>query len=83
MGLRGVDVRPAIHPAIRLPVSDWCVVTEGALRSTRLLGPFSELVAAADVSDPFVLNWVNLLSFLLSGQKADATIAAEIVSPRT
>lgn len=30
------------------------------------------------VSDPFILNWMNLLSFLLSGLPADGTIAAEV-----
>ena len=35
---------------------------------------------AAGVRDPFVRNWVDLLSFLLSGLKADGTLAAEVVS---
>ncbi len=30
------------------------------------------------VSDPFILNWLDLLSFLLSGLPADGTIGAEV-----
>ncbi|CAI6008593.1 unnamed protein product [Closterium sp. NIES-65] len=42
-------------------------------------GPFSSLANSVGVKHPFVRNWIDLLSFLLSGQKADATIAAEVV----
>ena len=51
----------------------------GIIGSTKLLRPFSELVESAGVTDPFILQWVDLLSFLLSGIKADGTLAAEIV----
>ena len=30
------------------------------------------------ITDPFVLNWLDLLCFLLSGLPADGTIAAEV-----
>lgn len=46
----------------------------------KLLGPFSKLVDSLGIQDPFVRNWVDLLSFLLSGLKADGTLAAEVVS---
>lgn len=45
----------------------------------KLLGSFESLVEAAGVRDPFVRNWIDLLSFLLSGLKADGTLAAEVV----
>eukprot|EP00897_Mesotaenium_endlicherianum_P006473 jgi/Mesen1/5854/ME000298S05133 len=51
----------------------------GAMGASKLLGPFSALADDAGVTDPFVRNWIDLLSFLLSGMKADATLAAEIV----
>ncbi|CAI5501439.1 unnamed protein product [Closterium sp. Naga37s-1] len=50
-----------------------------ALNASKLLGPFSSLADSVGVKHPFVRNWIDLLSFLLSGQKADATIAAEVV----
>ncbi len=53
----------------------------GAMRASKLLGPFSELVDSLGVQNSFVRNWIDLLSFLLSGLKADGTLAAEIVSP--
>jgi hypothetical protein len=46
----------------------------------KLLGPFSELVDSLEIRNAFVRNWVDLLSFLLSGVKADGTLAAEVVS---
>lgn len=45
----------------------------------KLLGPFSELVDSLEIRNAFVRNWVDLLSFLLSGVKADGTLAAEVV----
>jgi hypothetical protein len=51
------------------------------MRASKLLGPFSELVDSLGVQNSFVRNWIDLLSFLLSGLKADGTLAAEIVSP--
>ncbi|CAI5932716.1 unnamed protein product [Closterium sp. NIES-65] len=50
-----------------------------ALNASKLMGPFSSLANSVGVKHPFVRNWIDLLSFLLSGQKADATIAAEVV----
>lgn len=52
----------------------------GAMRASKLLGPFSELVDSLGIQNSFVRNWIDLLSFLLSGLKADGTLAAEIVS---
>ncbi|KAL4428146.1 hypothetical protein ABPG75_002235 [Micractinium tetrahymenae] len=44
----------------------------------QLTGPFSKLLDAAGIRDPFTRNWLDLLSFLLSGLPADGTIAAEV-----
>jgi phytoene dehydrogenase-like protein len=43
----------------------------------QLTGPFSQ-IADAVVVDPFIRNWLDLLSFLLSGLPASGTIAAEV-----
>ncbi|BDA51137.1 Prolycopene isomerase, chloroplastic [Coccomyxa sp. Obi] len=43
----------------------------------RLVGPFSNVVDGV-VRDEFVRNWLDLLSFLLSGLPANGTIAAEV-----
>jgi hypothetical protein len=53
---------------------------QGAMGAGKLLGPFSEIVDSLNIKDPFVRNWVDLLSFLLSGVTADGTLAAEVVS---
>lgn len=42
----------------------------------KLTGPFSKIVEDAGVRDPFILNWLDLLCFLLSGLPASGTIAA-------
>ena len=52
---------------------------QGFMGAGRLLGPFSELVDSLEIRNAFVRNWVDLLSFLLSGVKADGTLAAEVV----
>ncbi|XP_024520535.1 prolycopene isomerase, chloroplastic isoform X2 [Selaginella moellendorffii] len=52
---------------------------KGALNASRLLGPFSEILDALEIKDPFLRNWLDLLPFLLSGLKADGTLAAEVV----
>lgn len=39
--------------------------------------PHVQILESA-VSDPFIINWMNLLSFLLSGLPANGTIAAEV-----
>jgi carotene isomerase len=44
---------------------------------TMLTQPFSKILEA-EVSDPFVLNWMNLLCFMLSGLPANGTLTAEI-----
>lgn len=36
------------------------------------------MLDGAGIKDPFIRNWLDLLSFLLSGLPADATIAAEV-----
>jgi len=44
---------------------------------TMLTQPFSKILEA-EVSDPFILNWMNLLCFMLSGLPANGTLTAEI-----
>ena len=43
----------------------------------RLTRPFSEIMDGV-VSDPFIRNWLDLLSFLLSGLPASGTVGAEM-----
>ena len=43
----------------------------------RLTKPFSEIMQGI-VSDSFILNWMDLLSFLLSGLPANGTVGAEM-----
>ena len=35
-------------------------------------------ITEGEITDPFVLNWLDLLCFLLSGLPANGTIAAEV-----
>ncbi|MFN9647682.1 MAG: phytoene desaturase family protein [Pseudanabaena sp.] len=44
---------------------------------TMLTQPFSKILEV-EVSDPFILNWMNLLCFMLSGLPANGTLTAEI-----
>jgi hypothetical protein len=48
--------------------------------AARLTGPFSNVMDAADIKDPFIRNYMDLLCFLLSGLPAKGTISAEVVS---
>lgn len=52
----------------------------GALGATKLLRPFSEIVDSLELKDPFIRNWVDLLSFLLAGVKSDGILSAEMVN---
>ncbi|KAL2339336.1 hypothetical protein Fmac_013782 [Flemingia macrophylla] len=51
----------------------------GALGATKLLRPFSEILDDLQLKDPFIRNWIDLLSFLLAGVKANAVLSAEMV----
>ncbi|XP_027329502.1 prolycopene isomerase, chloroplastic isoform X1 [Abrus precatorius] len=51
----------------------------GALGATKLLRPFSEILDDLQLKDPFIRNWIDLLSFLLAGVKANAILSAEMV----
>ena len=51
-----------------------------ALRATKLLRPFSEILDDLQLNDPFIRNWIDLLSFLLAGVKANAVLSAEMVT---
>jgi len=51
-----------------------------ALGATKLLRPFSEILDDLQLKDPFIRNWIDLLSFLLAGVKANAVLSAEMVA---
>lgn len=53
---------------------------QGALSATKLLRPFLEIIDSLELKDPFIRNWVDLLSFLLAGVKSDGVLAAEMVT---
>lgn len=53
---------------------------QGALGATKLLRPFSEIINSLELKDPFIRNWVDLLSFLLAGVKSDGVLSAEMVT---
>ncbi|XP_020106139.1 prolycopene isomerase 2, chloroplastic [Ananas comosus] len=52
---------------------------QGALGATKLLRPFSEIIDSLELKNPFIRNWVDLLSFLLAGVKSDGILSAELV----
>ncbi|KAK2982209.1 hypothetical protein RJ640_024954 [Escallonia rubra] len=52
---------------------------QGALGATKLLKPFSEIIDSLELKDPFIRNWVDLLSFLLAGVKSNGILSAEMV----
>ena len=51
----------------------------GAFGATKLLRPFSDIIDSLGLKDPFVRNWVDLLSFLLAGVKSNGILSAEMV----
>ncbi|XP_051147048.1 prolycopene isomerase 1, chloroplastic [Andrographis paniculata] len=51
----------------------------GALGAMKLLRPFSEILDSLELKDPFVRNWVDLLSFLLAGVKSNGVLSAEMI----
>lgn len=53
---------------------------QGAFGATRLLRPFSEIVESLELKDPFIRNWIDLLSFLLAGVKSNSILSAEMVT---
>lgn len=52
---------------------------QAALRSTQLLSPFSQILDSLQLKNPFIRNWIDLLSFLLAGVKSDSILSAEMV----
>lgn len=52
---------------------------QGALNATKLLRPFSEILDSLGLKDPFIRNWVDLLSFLLAGVKSKGVLSAEMI----
>ncbi|PSS29123.1 Prolycopene isomerase [Actinidia chinensis var. chinensis] len=51
---------------------------QGALSATKLLRPFSEILDSLELKDPFIRNWIDLLSFLLAGVKSNGVLSAEM-----
>lgn len=49
------------------------------LKAYLLSGPWSAVLAAAKVDDPFLINWFNFLAFAFSGLPSDGTVAAAMV----
>ncbi|KAK9814184.1 hypothetical protein WJX72_001911 [[Myrmecia] bisecta] len=47
------------------------------LSALKLTGPFSKVMDGV-VNDTFIRNWMDLLCYLLSGQPASGTVAAEV-----
>ncbi|KAL3515745.1 hypothetical protein ACH5RR_022647 [Cinchona calisaya] len=52
---------------------------QGAFGATKLLRPFSDIIDSLGLKDPFVRNWVDLLSFLLAGVKSNGILSAEMI----
>ena len=50
-----------------------------ATRAYLLDGPWSAVLEAAKVDDPFLLNWFDFLSFAFSGLPSNGTVAAAMV----
>ena len=65
--------------ATALAAGDPLALLRAGLGATQLTGPFSNLLKAAGVTDPWLCAWLDLESFVLSGLPASATIAAELV----
>jgi hypothetical protein len=66
----GLVLGCALMPRARNhPATNQCAV--GLCASVQVLD-------SAGIRDPFIRNWLDLLSFLLSGLPADGTIAAEV-----
>mmetsp|Transcript_35617 Transcript_35617/g.100819 ORF Transcript_35617/g.100819 Transcript_35617/m.100819 type:complete len:607 (+) Transcript_35617:192-2012(+) len=85
-------MRPLAEASAMLPPiamrSDLGVLRTGVLRywrhilknggaASKLTGPFSSVIEGV-VTDPFIKNWLDLLSFMLSGLPSNGTIAAEV-----
>ncbi|PNW72273.1 hypothetical protein CHLRE_16g674950v5 [Chlamydomonas reinhardtii] len=51
---------------------------ESGPNAAKLSGPFAGVLDGANIRDPFIRNWLDLLSFLLSGLPANGTVAAEV-----
>ena len=49
------------------------------LRASFLSGPWSAVLQAAKIDDPFLLRWFDFLAFAFSGLPSDGTVAAAMV----
>lgn len=56
-------------------IQAWC---RAPIRSRHARVSWLWQVIEGQITDPFVLNWLDLLCFLLSGLPANGTIAAEV-----
>lgn len=54
------------------------LLASSAFTLPRLTGPFSDVLDAAQITNPFIRSYLDLLCFLLSGLPADSTITAEV-----
>lgn len=54
------------------------MVVDCALIRGILWSQCAQVLDSVPIRDPFIRNWLDLLSFLLSGLPADGTIAAEV-----
>lgn len=86
--MRPLAAAATMLPPVALRQDAWALRT-AALRylpqllangaaTSKLTGPFSKVLDDAGIRDPFTRNWLDLLSFLLSGLPANGTIAAEV-----
>uniref|UniRef100_A0A061RCQ2 Carotene isomerase n=1 Tax=Tetraselmis sp. GSL018 TaxID=582737 RepID=A0A061RCQ2_9CHLO len=55
----------------------WRSILRNGSNASKLTGPFSNIIEGV-VKDPFIRNWLDLLSFMLSGLPCNGTIAAEV-----
>jgi len=62
---------------VRTVLRYWRQLLKNGGTASKLTGPFSSVIEGV-VKDPFIKNWLDLLSFLLSGLPANGTIAAEV-----
>ncbi|MEM9136766.1 MAG: NAD(P)/FAD-dependent oxidoreductase [Cyanobacteria bacterium P01_F01_bin.42] len=66
------------NPGVLLTLGKYApAFAQYAKYAKQLTGPFSQVVDSV-VTDPFIKNWLDLLSYLLSGLPAAGTIGAEM-----
>jgi len=67
-------------PLVAITMARYAPTILGMIRYGPKLGllqkPFAEIVKEVGIKDEFILNWLNLLSFLLQGTPSDALLGA-------